>query len=406
MDINHSEEEVRHWGSQKDARRLHEYLSEEHHIEQDPHLVSPVMEELESQPRKRKWLWILGLLTVLLLGAMLIVSAMFSPAEEDAVGVQFVIEQGTSVTEIVQQLEDEGIIDNYWSVMFLLKLDGKEGQVKSGTFTLSPAMTPREIVAILTDAAPPKEDVVVTIPEGLTAAEIALSLEEEGVYNDPAALMDAEINLAEYPFVDAGSCSAGGGTPCSVRFSALEGYLFPDTYRFDAESTPQDIADRFLKNFSAKFDAAFRAEADARGMSLREVVIIASLIEEEALHDTERALIAGVITSRLERGMLLQIDASVLYAQEQVARAIPGARFEAVDREITFTDLEIDSPYNTYTYGGLPPGPIANPGLPSLVAALRPEASEYLYYLHDPDGNIHFARTLEEHISNRNRYLE
>jgi len=161
-----------------------------------------------------------------------------------------------------------------------------------------------------------------------------------------------------------------------------------------------------LKNFSAQFDEAYRSEAKGAARTLREIIIIASLVEEEALSDEERPLIAGIIEERLLRGMLLQIDATVLYAQERMIREIPGARFDSVDRELTFADLDVNSPYNTYVYGGLPPGPIANPGLASLIAALRPEKSEYLYYLHGADGNIYYGRTLEEHIANKVRYLK
>lgn len=405
MDMKHTEDEVRKWSASEDARGLHEYMKEEHDIEQDPHLAPGV--GAPTPRRAQKLIPIsIGVLTLLALLGVFVASTMFSPVANDGVGVRFTIEPGTPLTQIVQNLEDEGLIENYWSVALLLRMQGKENVVKAGTFTLSPTMSPQRIVEILTATAPPKDDIEVTIPEGFTAVDIVKRLVLEGVYEDGEQLLNEQVDLEAYPFVDAGSCSAGDGVPCSTTFGALEGYLFPDTYRFDTDASVQDIADRFLKNFSAKFDEALRAEVAASGRTLRDVVIVASLIEEEAVNDPERPLIAGVIAQRLERGMLLQIDASVLYAQELVVRAIPGARFKAVDREITFSDLKIDSPYNTYKYGGLPPGPIASPGLASLIAALRPETSDYLFYLHDAEGNIHFARTLEEHISNRNRFLK
>lgn len=402
MDMEHSEEEVRRWGPAKSARALHEYMIETHEIEQGPHIDG-------GGARIKRPAWIMpvlvGLLVVTVIGVVA-TTRFFAAPEREAVSVRFLIEPGTPLTDIVQALEDEGYIRNYWSVALLLRMQGNEGNVKAGSFTLSPTMSPSKIVAILTGAAPPREDIEVTIPEGLTTTETALRLVEAGVIEDASALLEAPIDILEYAFVEQGSCSAGEGRPCDVTFGALEGYLFPDTYRFEVGASPQVITGRFLKNFSAKFDQGLRAEARARGRSLRDLIIIASLVEEEGLYDDDRPLIAGVIIKRLDLGMLLQIDATVLYAQEQVIRAIPGAHFESVDREVTFADLEIDSPYNTYKYGGLPPGPIASPGLTSLMGALRPEVTDYLYYLHDPEGNTHFARTLEEHISNRNRYLK
>jgi len=421
MDQNETEGKVRKWSSADDARGLHEYLKEAHDIEQDPHLEAVLGGEMhdtalqqgtgrypvQGRPSKRfrpsrRVLVVAVLATLVLAGAA---AAFFGAASGDAAERSFTIEEGTRLTDIVRALETEGFIENYWSVALLLRAQGLEGQVKAGTFLLSPSMTPSQIVRVLTDTAPPADDIVVTIPEGFTAVEIALRLEENGIIEDGAALLNAPVSLADYPYVEPVSCSSGDAAPCTTTFVHLEGYLFPDTYRFPQGATPQDVADRFLKNFGAQVDLVLRAEAGAQGRSLRDIVIIASLVEEEARHDLDRPLIAGIILHRLELGMLLQIDATVLYAQEQVLRASPGNSPQVVDRELTFEDLAIDSPYNTYRYTALPPGPISNPGAKSLLAALRPEATEYLYYLHDADGNTHFGKTLEEHISNRNRYL-
>ena len=403
MNTQHSAGGTTGEDSSHDVRSLHDYLREEHKVEQEPRLQA---ERRVSPRRGRKGGFILAAVILLLaLTTLVFVQGFFSAATEVAGGRPFIIESGTPLPRIVQSLEDEGFIRNYWSVALLLRMQGKEGSVKAGEFILSESMTPKEIVAILTDAAPPEADLEVTIPEGFTVYQIVDRLTESGLFATSPDALDTFVDIEDFTFVELGSCSVGSGEVCRVRFRSLEGYLFPDTYRFEADATVQHVAEKMLKNFSAKFDVALRAEAQGRGIPLHDIVTLASLVEEEAVNDNDRGLIAGVIQQRLDIGMLLQVDATVLYAREQAARALPGARFETLDRELSFLDLKIDSPYNTYRYASLPPGPIASPGLSSLLAALRPEASEYLFYLHDALGNTHFARTNEEHVANKIRYL-
>ncbi len=171
-----------------------------------------------------------------------------------------------------------------------------------------------------------------------------------------------------------------------------EGYLFPDTYFFPANVSAGGVVDAMLKNFEDKYARMERA-ARAFGKLKSEVVIMASLLEEEARTTESRRTIAGILWKRLEMGMPLQVDAVFPY--------ILGKNTYQLTRD----DLAYDSPYNTYRYRGLPPGPITNPGLDALTAAVTPIATPYLYYLSDREGNMHYAKTFEEHVKNKERYL-
>jgi UPF0755 protein len=173
----------------------------------------------------------------------------------------------------------------------------------------------------------------------------------------------------------------------------MEGYLFPDTYHIGSRTTEEEIIKMMLKRFNdelVKLD--YVEKITLPGLSLHNAVTLASLVEREAREDSERPVIAGVIMNRLNRGMKLQIDATVLYAL--------GGHKE----KVYYKDLEVDSPYNTYLYYGLPPGPIAFPGEASLKAAIEPAITDYLYYVAKPDGSHAFARTLAEHNNNKAKY--
>jgi UPF0755 protein len=178
------------------------------------------------------------------------------------------------------------------------------------------------------------------------------------------------------------------GLPVSERRYRLEGYLFPDTYYVSADPTPDEVINKMLTRFDEIFTNEYRQQAEDLGLTIDEAIIIASMIEKEVSVETERPLVSQVIHNRLELGMALQIDATVLYALDK-----------RPDR-LLLTDLEIDSPYNTYKYGGLPVGPISNPGADSIRAALFPEEGNYLFYvLQDPETGVHFfSDDYQEHL--------
>jgi UPF0755 protein len=179
-------------------------------------------------------------------------------------------------------------------------------------------------------------------------------------------------------------------------FYELEGYLFPETYFIPVESTEKDIARIMYNQFEKVFTEEYRTRAKELNMRVDEIISIAALIEKEAANDDERKTISGVIYNRLKKGMPLQIDASVIYALTKGEKSI---------EKLYKKDLSYNSPYNTYYTNGLPPGPIANPGRPSIEAALYPEKHDYLYYVLGEDGHV-FSRTYEEHKKNVKKYMK
>ncbi|MGH2405442.1 MAG: endolytic transglycosylase MltG, partial [bacterium] len=249
---------------------------------------------------------------------------------------------------------------------------GVSGSLQEGEYRLSPAMPLLDIVEILA-----RGEVVlrrVTIPEGFTAAEIVDALVGAGVGTREGLhdLVTRGGSRYAYAFLR--------GSPAG----SLEGFLFPDTYLIPRRLADRDIVDLFLRHFSSVVVPRWRQTAPHR--SLRDVVTMASLIEREAKVPAERPLIASVLYNRLARGMRLEVDATVLYA-------LGGHK-----KVVTYDDLKVDSPYNTYRYAGLPPGPITNPGLAAIMAALKPAQTAYLFYVARADGSHVFSRTFSEHL--------
>jgi UPF0755 protein len=217
----------------------------------------------------------------------------------------------------------------------------------------------------------------VTIPEGLTLKQIAGILKKE-IQIDSTDFMRVAENRQ---FAQSMGISA----------SDLEGYLFPDTYKLSWGMSSEKIAQMMVEQFKKTFTDSLLKRAQEINFSLLEVVTLASLIEAEAKDGKEREIISAVYHNRLKRGMLLQCDPTVIYG-------LPD-----VDRALVLEDLEIDSPYNTYKYPGLPPGPIGNPGKASLLAALYPAPVDYLYFVAKGDGTHVFSTTLEEHNRARSK---
>jgi UPF0755 protein len=250
-------------------------------------------------------------------------------------------------------------------------------RIEAGEYTFAPNETPDEVMRRLIEGQA-RVATWVTIPEGYTSRQIA---------NDLAGHNLGSAGAYDQYFQHA-TIVLGG-----VRTANLEGYLFPSTYLFPLNSTPPVAADILVEQFRRELPSDAESDARRLGYSLPQIVTVASLVEREAKADDERALIAGVIYNRLRKGMSLDVDASIEYI------------FPQHKTEISRADLRIDSPYNTYLHVGLPPTPIANPGRPSLLAALHPRASDFYYYVYKGNGHHAFARTLQEHQANVQRYL-
>ena len=281
---------------------------------------------------------------------------------------------------IADKLQNAGLIKYKWFFRLFAAVTGASDDVGIGTYTLNTDMDYHALIAGMHSSSGnlSAETVTVTIPEGYTVRQTIALLAEKGVNTEEAL---TEAGDFDYDFIDNDS----------EDLSRLEGFLFPDTYEFYVGHNPEDALDRLLRNFVSRMDEDRMAQVEASDYSLREIITIASLIEEET-DGTDQANIASVIYNRLEgpgdkQGTygLLQIDASLLYALPDHTGPITSA------------DMQTDSPYNLYQHAGLPPTPISNPGLASIDAALNPNSTNYYYYALGTDGRHHFSTTLAEH---------
>lgn len=289
-----------------------------------------------------------------------------------------VIRPGATPLEIGRHLHAAGIIRNPSSFVYAARLRGVTRSLREGEYRLSAAMSLLQVVDTIA-----RGEVVlhaVTIPEGFTAEQIVQRLAAAGL-GDAGGLREiVRQGAALYPYEFLREIPTG----------SLEGYLFPDTYYLPRFLDEREIIAVLLERFEEIVVPVWRAQA--QGRTLHDIVTMASLVEREARIPPEQPRIAGVLANRLRLGWRLEVDATVLYAL---------GRHKPV---VTFEDLKVNSPYNTYLHAGLPPGPIANPGLGAIRAALGPEATPYLYYVAKPDGSHAFSRTLDEHLAAVRRY--
>jgi UPF0755 protein len=335
----------------------------------------------------KKLLILIGIIVCVLIGWRWWYTSALSPVDPlSDQRISVTIPSGTSSAEIADVLEEKGLIKSSSAFLSYAKKEGKAVSLQAGTFVLMPSMSVAEIVNALSTGE--TQEMSVTIPEGYTVKDIDALLTEKGLIEAGEAIECANTcDFTSFSFLPSlrGLAHRGG---------RLEGYLYPDTYFIDtSDFNVKFFFERMLGTFRTKVIDAFGDDIGASERSLHEVVTIASLVEEESRHAEERAMVAGILWKRFDEGIGLYVDASNRYILDK-----PTAT-------ITVADLNLDSPYNLRKYRGLPPGPIANPSISSIEAALNPEASPYYYYLHGSDGQIHYAVTNDEHNANRAKYL-
>ncbi|HEX2944814.1 MAG TPA: endolytic transglycosylase MltG [Clostridia bacterium] len=307
-------------------------------------------------------------------------------------GVEFVIDRGSSTSEIVSNLVKQGLVKNETIFKLLSKINGFDGTYKSGTHIVSKSLSNDELMRVLSS---PPATRTVTIPEGKTFSQIVDILYEKKIIKDKAQFIKAaNTESFDYDFLK----------DIPQRDNRLEGYLFPDTYEYDYNAGDREIIAKMLDNFDLKFKKEYRDKIASLpgGMTLDKVVTLASIIEREAKSADDRYLISGVLYNRLtskDRTLRrLQVDATIQY--------IILKKTGAYKDRLLYADLETDDPYNTYLNEGLPPGPICCPGEAAIKAALNPADTQYLYYVaKGDDSNSHaFARTFKEHQANIAKY--
>ncbi len=293
----------------------------------------------------------------------------------------FVIARGETAGEIAKRLEAEGVVRSALAFEFVLYENGKENVLQSGTYQVSPGLTPRDLARLFEKA--PGDQVVLRLIEGWRLTEVAAAIEKAF----PKISKDAFTAAAVVGDRKNGILS--GLDPKA----SLEGFLFPDTYFLRPDATATQIVDTLLTQFEQRVGPTLRTAAAQRKVGVYDLVKLASIVEREAKDRAESPIIAGVYRNRLDIGMKLDADPTIQYAKGDWG-------------ELTLADLKLDSPYNTYRNPGLPPTPISNPGQAALDSAAKPATHDFLYFVAKADGtgDHAFAKTLEEQEANRVKY--
>jgi UPF0755 protein len=287
------------------------------------------------------------------------------------------IEKGASAIEVTLQLKTQGIIGNSYAFLSKIIITNNLKNIQAGQYSLNSNMTTDEIIDILINGKTTKN--TITIIEGWDNKEIGEYLEEKQLFKEEDVI---NYNTSDFEFLKDRPNGLG-----------LEGYLFPDTYLIEKNESLEDTMKMILENFDKKLTPNLREEITKQDKTIFEIITMASLIEKEVITYNDKQIVSGILWKRIEAGMPLQVDATVLYALEQ-------------NKEVSILDTKIDSPYNTYKYRGLPLGPICNPGLESIKAAIYPIETNYWYYLSKPNKETVFSRTLEEHNIAIAKYLK
>lgn len=304
---------------------------------------------------------------------------------QDDVKKEFIIQNGESVQQIADNLQNEDLINGAHFFKFYVWKEKLAGKLQAGDYELSSAMAIPDIVDLFIGGKVKSSEIKVTIPEGFLNKEIDKRLADSNLIKEGEFIKfdeDDNLDLSKYEFLNDKPSNVG-----------LQGYYFPDTYIYFEDSTMENIIGKMLDNFDRKLTPDLREEIKNQNKSVFEIIIMASIIEKEAGLAEDMGKVAGVFQNRLDAGHPLESCATVNY--------IMGKNKPQLDNE----DLEIDSLYNTYKYSGLPPAPISNPGINAIKAAIYPEKTDYFYFLTKGNKETVFSKTYEEHLINKNKYL-
>ena len=326
--------------------------------------------------KKKTGIWIIILL--LAVG----VAVVFGGTTKTKKNAEVIIEEGSGSREIARRLKEEGVIGSQLAFLVRLKFSGYSGKLQYGTYEVKNGMSMNQLFQMLATEGAEENTINLTVPEGYTVEMIGTRLEEKGVCTKKAFL-EAASTKEGYDFEWLSDIEEKEG-----KKYILQGYLYPDTYNIYKTESPKEIITLMLENFEKHYK---EIETD---QSMDRIVILASVIERETSVPSERVTVAGVIENRLKKDMRLQIDPTALYP-------LTDGMYDK--KKVTYDDLKIDSPYNTYRNKGLPVGPICNPSLDCMEAAANPEKHEYLYY-HTKSANSkehEFFKTYKEHINSQ-----
>ena len=339
----------------------------------------------ELNKNKKVFVSIIVVILVILISAFAVYKNLSGPVdvnEEKEAVVE--IPRGSSLDEMAELLEDAELIKSKEVFKFNVKLSGKGAELKSGQYLFDQSYTNSEIIDDIVSGKNYFTGAKVTVKEGATSAEIIDILVSENMGNK--AVYEKLVNSPS-EFSDKFTFLKEG------KITSLEGFLYPSTYFYNEDDTEKEVLEKMLYQFHNKYTEEYKEEINKSGKSFYDVIKMASIVEKEAVLDEDRPIIASVFYNRLEKNMALQSDATVQYA------------FKERKKVVSYADLKVDSPYNSYKYKGLPPTPIANPSIESIQAAIEPADTDYLYFVAKTDGGgNNYAKTYEEHLKNEKQY--
>jgi UPF0755 protein len=327
---------------------------------------------------------VIVLVIIPVVSAFYFVNAINKPCSQG--GESLTIEPGLGVNEISIKLNEAGVVCDKLAFETYLWLFDKEGAIKAGEYFFSNPLNLKELTKVLVKGQKSGEEVAIKLIEGWDIEEMAEYLEKGNIIEKKfflASAKDSKKFEKDFPFLST--------IPKGVD---LEGFLFPDTYRIYNDSEAEDIIGRMLKNFDKKLTQEMSGEIKRQGKDLYEIITMASVIQKEVRSTKDMKVVSGIFWDRIKYGQPLESCATIGYILGE-----DKARY-------SYDDTRIDSPYNTYINKGLPLGPISNPGIQAIEAAIYPEFTDYVYFLSKPNGETVFSVTYEEHMNNSNKYLK
>lgn len=376
----------------QELKKPGEFRQEEPLRHQEDHLVADEEDE-ELEPTSKLKVALITILTVFILfavvigGGALYVYTNLQPVNSVSVEpVRVEIPSGATPKKIATILEENGLIRSGFIYSYYLKWkgDGVSSRLQAGTYDFVPGTSLEELTNKMVQGVVVQVDTKrITIPEGWNVNQIADYLSGEGLVHRDTFIQEINVGNFSYDFLSEITQEEGANY-------RLEGFLFPDTYDIPKGASEHEIIDMMLRNFDKKVTAEIRTGFEQQRLSFYDAITLASIVEREVILDEERPIVAGVFYNRMEDHIRLESCATVQY--------VLGKQKDV----ITFDDLEVESPYNTYKHDGLPPGPIGNPGLASIQSVAAPQDNDYYFFVTKKDGSKshHFSRTYEEHLKN------
>jgi len=339
-----------------------------------------------SRITRRGWVTLAGsLFAAALLVGVIVAGSWSEPVVQQRASynadtaIYYQLKPGLSAREIADELVAKGVLRSKADFWWQARMKGKAADFMTGTYALKPNMSADEVIALFTSGDTTR--VKFTIPEGFGVKEIAKRLADEGIVDEQEFLAKAK-HFAPYDYIEKKG---------EARYYA-EGFLFPDTYTLDSDIDADHILKMMARDFDQRLTPELRSRAEEMHLSIFDLVTLASLVEKECRYPEDRAIVAQVFFKRLKVGMPLQTDTTLQYL-------MAGPK-----EDVSLEDTKIDSPYNTYQHDGLPPGPIASPGMASIKAVLYPADTDYLYFVADRQGHNHYATNYQDHMANVHQY--